>query len=168
MLGGFLHVPLSCPRHPSCRTQVAVFSLITPHSRTSTAAWLSLLTTLKGKSFESACTDLSSNWRPMSLLMSNTVFSGLAVAWFFAASPIRRSPFRGSHATYDGLPVYTYRGRRMCSKFVNELRDPQLNTHHANEMRSSQVQQLNSSRITAPCTTRLLEKYQYRSDIIHF
>ena len=36
-------------------------------------------------------------------LASNTVFSGLIVAWFFAESPMRRSPEPASHATYDGV-----------------------------------------------------------------
>jgi len=34
--------------------------------------------------------------------MSNTVFSGFVVSWFFAASPISRSP-SGVNATYDGV-----------------------------------------------------------------
>ena len=50
----------------------------------------------------SACTDFSLNLRPISRLTSKTVFSGLIVAWFFAASPMRRSPLL-SHATYDGV-----------------------------------------------------------------
>ena len=35
-------------------------------------------------------------------LMSNTVFSGLVVSWFFAASPMSRSP-SGVNATYEGV-----------------------------------------------------------------
>jgi hypothetical protein len=35
-------------------------------------------------------------------LASNTVFSGFEVSWFFAPSPIKRSP-SGVKATYDGV-----------------------------------------------------------------
>merc|ERR1719230_1507751 len=62
----------------------------------------SLLMISYGSSFLSACTDLSMYLRPMSRLTSKTVFSGLMVAWFLAASPMRRSP-ELSHATYDGV-----------------------------------------------------------------
>lgn len=47
----------------------------------------------------SAWTVLSLNLRPMRRLMSKTVFSGFTVAWFLAASPMRRSPVSPSHAT---------------------------------------------------------------------
>ena len=50
----------------------------------------------------SACTDFSLNLRPIKRFTSKTVFSGLMVAWFFAASPIRLSP-ASSHATYEGV-----------------------------------------------------------------
>ncbi|TYZ66644.1 hypothetical protein PybrP1_002351, partial [[Pythium] brassicae (nom. inval.)] len=50
----------------------------------------------------SACTDLSLYARPIRRFTSNSVCSGLIVAWFFAPSPIRRSSFE-SHATYDGV-----------------------------------------------------------------
>lgn len=50
----------------------------------------------------SCCTEGSFQVRPMRRLASKTVFSGLEVSWFLAASPIRRSP-SGVKATYDGV-----------------------------------------------------------------
>ena len=50
----------------------------------------------------SLCTVGSAHERPMRRLASNTVFSGLVVSWFLAASPIRRSP-SAVKATYDGV-----------------------------------------------------------------
>ena len=41
---------------------------------------------------ELTCTDASVHSRPMRRLASKTVFSGLVVSWFLAASPISRSP----------------------------------------------------------------------------
>ncbi len=49
----------------------------------------------------SCCTVESPHVRPINRLASKTVFSGLEVSWFFAASPMRRSP-SVVKATYDG------------------------------------------------------------------
>ena len=49
----------------------------------------------------SSCTLASVNLRPMSRFTSKSVCSGFTVAWFFAASPIRRSS--SENATYDGV-----------------------------------------------------------------
>merc|ERR1719262_1235351 len=43
----------------------------------------------------------SANFRPISRLASNTVFSGFLATWFFAASPMRRS--LSVKATYEGV-----------------------------------------------------------------
>jgi hypothetical protein len=48
-------------------------------------------TTLNGHSFMSDFTVSSLCFRPIRRFASNTVFSGFIAAWFFAASPIRRS-----------------------------------------------------------------------------
>ena len=58
--------------------------------------------TLKGKYLRSDCTEESPQLRPINLFASKTVFSGLEVSWFLAASPIRRSP-SAVKATYDGV-----------------------------------------------------------------
>lgn len=47
-------------------------------------------------------TESSENLRPIRRLMSNIVFSVFSAAWFFAASPTRRSPDE-VNATYDGV-----------------------------------------------------------------
>ena len=62
---------------------------------------LSFSTTLNGNILTSRCTSLSENLRPMRRFASNTVRVGLFVAWFFAASPIRRSV--SVNATYEGV-----------------------------------------------------------------
>jgi hypothetical protein len=51
--------------------------------------------------FMSAWTALSSKFLPIRRLASNTVFFGLTDAWFFAASPTRRS--FSVKATYEGV-----------------------------------------------------------------
>ena len=70
-----------------------------------TLTWMygleSLLTILYGTSFASFWTLLSLNLRPMRRFASYTVFSGFVVPWFFAASPIRRSP--SVNATCEGV-----------------------------------------------------------------
>merc|ERR1719287_279241 len=67
-----------------------------------TMGLLASLTMSKGTSFLSAWTDLSEKLRPMRRLTSKTVFSGLMVAWFLAASPTRRSEL-SMKATYEGV-----------------------------------------------------------------
>ena len=59
------------------------------------------VTTLNGQCFMSACTTVSPNLRPMRRLASKTVLVGFIAAWFFAASPMRRS--ESVNATYDGV-----------------------------------------------------------------
>uniref|UniRef100_A0A147BNQ5 Uncharacterized protein n=1 Tax=Ixodes ricinus TaxID=34613 RepID=A0A147BNQ5_IXORI len=49
------------------------------------------LSTLKGQCLRSSWILGSSNFRPISRLASNTVFSGLRAVWALAASPMRRS-----------------------------------------------------------------------------
>ena len=70
-------------------------------SSTSMQGLLSFSTTLNGNILTSRCTSLSENLRPMRRFASNTVRVGLFVAWFFAASPIRRSV--SVNATYEGV-----------------------------------------------------------------
>merc|ERR1719261_2224463 len=59
------------------------------------------VTHLNGQCFTSACTTESENLRPIRRFASNTVLPGFIAAWFFAASPIRRS--LSVKATYDGV-----------------------------------------------------------------
>jgi hypothetical protein len=49
----------------------------------------------------SACTVTSEKRRPMRRLASKTVLRGFIAAWFFAASPTKRSV--SVNATYDGV-----------------------------------------------------------------
>mmetsp|Transcript_7322 Transcript_7322/g.30476 ORF Transcript_7322/g.30476 Transcript_7322/m.30476 type:complete len:294 (+) Transcript_7322:1093-1974(+) len=70
-------------------------------SSTSMQGLLSFSTTLNGNILTSRCTSLSENLRPMRRFASNTVLVGLFVAWFFAASPIKRSV--SVNATYEGV-----------------------------------------------------------------
>ena len=58
--------------------------------------------TLKGKNLRSCWTEESDQSRPIKRFASKTVFSGLVVSWFLAASPIRRSP-SAVKATYEGV-----------------------------------------------------------------
>ena len=76
--------------------------LVSPLMSSWTCGLLFLFTSLKGKYFKSVCTVLSSHVLPISRLASKIVFSGFDVSWFFAPSPIRRSP-SGVKATYDGV-----------------------------------------------------------------
>ena len=71
---------------------------------TSTRTWgfLFFSITWNGKYFKSLWTDLSSHVLPINRLASKIVFSGFVVSWFFAPSPISRSP-SGVKATYDGV-----------------------------------------------------------------
>lgn len=69
---------------------------------TSIDGFLSLpLITLKGHKRISFCTVSSSKRRPISRLASKIVLVGFMAAWFFAASPIKRSV--SVNATYDGV-----------------------------------------------------------------
>ena len=76
-------------------------TLVSPADCTSMLGLPSAETTLKGHSFMSCWTAASVNLRPIRRLASYTVFVGLSDAWFFAASPIRRSV--SEKATYEGV-----------------------------------------------------------------
>lgn len=58
--------------------------------------------TVKGKYLTSLCTVGSVHSLPIRRLASKTVFSGLEVNWFLAASPISLSP-SAVKATYEGV-----------------------------------------------------------------
>lgn len=66
-------------------------TLVSPKYSTCTFGLLSSSVTLKGHDSMSFFTVGSSNRRPMRRLTSKTVFVGFIAAWFFAASPMRRS-----------------------------------------------------------------------------
>lgn len=63
-----------------------------PFTSIRTWGFLFFSITLNGKYFKSLWTDLSSHVLPIIRLASKTVFSGFVVSWFFAPSPINRSP----------------------------------------------------------------------------
>lgn len=73
-----------------------------PFTEIWTCGFLFFSITLNGKYLMSLWTDLSSHVLPIIRLASKTVFSGFVVSWFFAPSPMSRSP-SGVKATYEGV-----------------------------------------------------------------
>ncbi|KAF4529500.1 hypothetical protein B566_EDAN017804 [Ephemera danica] len=90
ILGGLALSVVEVRRDGHNSASAVSFILVSTMAEISSGA--KVFTPCEGKNLTSLCTVESVQSRPMSRLTSNTVFSGLLVSWFLAASPINLSP----------------------------------------------------------------------------